>query len=89
MALSQTKLVLHHLQKHGSITSYDAIKYYGATRLSAIIYDLRHEEGYDIVTDFEKVTTRYGVKTKVARYKLNERSGNNEQGSNQEQVLLV
>ena len=70
MALSQTKLVLQHLNKYGSITSYDAIKLYGATRLSAIIYTLRHNDGYIITTTFENVITRYGVKTAVARYKL-------------------
>lgn len=70
MALSQEKMVLKHLQEHGSITSYEAIQLYGATRLSAIIFNLRHNEGFDIVTDLEKVETRFGAKTQVARYKL-------------------
>lgn len=71
MALSQQKMVLQHLQEHGSITSMEAIQLFGATRLSAIIYNLRHVKGYDIVTDFEVVKTRYDVKTQIARYKLN------------------
>ena len=70
MALSQEKMVLKHLQEHGSITSYEAIQLYGATRLSAIIFELRHREGLDIVTELEKVRTRFGAKTQVARYKL-------------------
>lgn len=70
MALSQTKLVLQHLIKHGSITSYEAIELYGATRLSAIIYILRHDYGYNIPTHFEQVTTRTGYKTSIAVYKL-------------------
>ena len=70
MALSQEKMVLKHLQEHGSITSWEAIQFYGATRLSAIIFNLRHNEGFDIVTDLEKVETRFGAKTQVARYKL-------------------
>ena len=70
MALSQEKMVLRHLQEHGSITSYEAIQLYGATRLSAIIFVLRHREGLDIVTEFEKVQTRFGAKTQVARYTL-------------------
>ena len=70
MALSQEKMVLKHLQEHGSITSMEAIQLFGATRLSAIIYNLRHKEGYDIVSDFEIVKTRYGVKTQIVRYKL-------------------
>ena len=70
MALSQQKMVLQHLQEHGNITIYEAIQLYGATRLSAIIFNLRNNEGLDIVTDFETVRTRFGAKTKVARYKL-------------------
>lgn len=70
MALSQENLVLRHLQEHGSITSMEAINLFGATRLSAIIYNLRHVKGYDISTDLEVVTTRYGIKTSIARYKL-------------------
>ena len=70
MALSQEKMVLQHLQEHGSITSYEAIQLYGATRLSAIIFNLRHNEGFEISTDLEKVRTRFGAKTQVARYKL-------------------
>ena len=70
MALSQTKHIIQHLSEHGSITSYEAFKLYGATRLSAIIYVLRHDYGYKITSHFEKVTTRYGQKTRIAVYKL-------------------
>jgi hypothetical protein len=70
MALSQTKLVLQHLMEHGSITSYEAIKLYGATRLSAIIYILRHDYGYNIPKHYKQVTTRSGVKTNIAVYEL-------------------
>ena len=71
MGLTQEKLVLRHLQEQGSITSIEAINLFGATRLSAIIYNLRHDKGYDISTNLEVVTTRYGTKTTIARYKLN------------------
>ncbi len=70
MALTQEKMVLDHLQKHGSITSLEAIKLFGATRLSAIIYNLRHNEGYTIVSEIETVSTRHGTYSNVARYKL-------------------
>jgi len=33
--------VLNHLRKHGSIDSWTAIELYGATRLSAIIFNFR------------------------------------------------
>lgn len=77
MALSQTNAVLEHLLKHGNITSYEAYDLYGATRLSAIIFNLRHEGGYDIETTFAKVTTRFGKKTKIAVYKLLNKEGVN------------
>ena len=70
MNLTQDDLVLKHLEEHGSITSLEAINRFGATRLSAIIYRLRHYRGLEITTEYELVTTRYGVKTSVARYFL-------------------
>ena len=70
MALSQTNLVLQHLIEHGNITSYDAFNLYGATRLSAIIYILRHKDGYSITSHLEQVTTRLGHKTNIAVYTL-------------------
>ena len=38
---NKTALVLDHLQKKKTITSWEAIELFGATRLSAIIYNLR------------------------------------------------
>jgi hypothetical protein len=78
MQQSVEKMVLEHLKKHGSITSYDAIKLFGATRLSALIYNLRYKGGYNISTTFEAVVTRYGRKTQIARYVLKERVTENE-----------
>ena len=66
---SQTEAVLVHLQKHGSITSMQAIEMFGATRLSSIIYILRHR-GYRIITEPFQVKTRYGRKTRPAKYIL-------------------
>lgn len=66
---TKTNDVLNHLQEHGSITSWEAIEKYGATRLSAIIFNLK-ERGYEIETqnivgkDRNKNTIRY------AQYKL-------------------
>lgn len=66
---SQTEAVLAHLKKHGSITSMEAIRFYGVTRLSAVIYNLRRD-GYTIVTEFIVVPTRYSKDTSAARYIL-------------------
>ena len=67
--MSQVEAVLEHLQKHGHITSIEAIKFFGATRLSDIIYRLRHK-GYTITTERFEVTTRYGNKSRPAKYVL-------------------
>jgi len=70
VAMTQETVILQHLMQHGSITSFEAIQLYGVTRLSAIIYTLRHKRGFNIATDFKTVTTRLGVVTSVGIYKL-------------------
>jgi len=64
---SQSDAVLWHLKTYGSITSYEAIKEYGATRLSAIIFNHR-KEGYDIDSMPLTKKTRFGRKTTIAKY---------------------
>ena len=44
---NKSQMVLAHLMHHGSITTWEAITKYKATRLSAIIFNLRHK-GYNI-----------------------------------------
>ena len=56
---SKTKSVLEHLKAKGSITSWDAINKYHATRLSAIIFILKGR-GHDITTEM-----RYDPETKT------------------------
>lgn len=69
MTMNQTEAVLAHLQKYKSITSWEAIKEYGATRLSDIIYRLR-DRGYDIQNIWEETTNRFGTPTRYVRYVL-------------------
>tara|TARA_R110001599_G_scaffold40860_1_gene124190 strand:- start:178 stop:462 length:285 start_codon:yes stop_codon:yes gene_type:complete len=64
---SQADAILWHLKTHGSITSYEAIKEYGATRLSAIIFNHR-KEGYDIDSVPLTKKTRFGRNTTIAKY---------------------
>lgn len=68
---SQTEDILKYMREEGSITSMDAIREFGATRLSAIIFSLR-ERGYDIETQMEVGKNRYGHTVEYARYILNE-----------------
>mgnify|MGYP003660608996 CR=1 FL=1 len=64
---TQSDAVLWHLKNYGSITSWQAIKEYGATRLSAIIFNHR-KEGYDITSSPMQVKTRFGRNSKIAKY---------------------
>lgn len=63
----QSDAVLWHLKTYGHITSYEAIKEYGATRLSAIIFNHR-KNGYDIDSMPIKKKTRFGKSTTIAKY---------------------
>ena len=67
--MTQTEAIRIHLQEHGSITSWDAIMEYGATRLSSIIFNLK-KEGMPIHTRVKDVTTKFGRHTQVAEYIL-------------------
>lgn len=67
---TQKDAILEHLKRNGTITSLEAIDLYGATRLSGIIYILKHKEGYNIITEDKKVHTRWGRMTNVAEYRL-------------------
>lgn len=67
--MTQTQIVLKHLQTYGKITSWEAIEEYGITRLGSRIYDLR-KEGYQIKSRSETVKTRLGNKTNIAVYEL-------------------
>lgn len=61
--------ILRHLEKYGSITSWEAIKEYGRTRLSQYIYLLRNE-GYLVIDSWEKATNRFGEPVHFKKYVL-------------------
>ena len=68
MKRTKTTAVLTHLKEFGSITSWEAIKEYGATRLSAIIYNLRYRYKMNIETEMVEFTDRFGDKAEFAKY---------------------
>ena len=70
MKMNKTKAIRQHLIENGSITSWEAIKEYGATRLSAIIYNLRWKYGMNIISEKVDFTDRYGNKSSFAKYVL-------------------
>ena len=61
--------LLDYLKKFKNITSLDAIRDLGNTRLSATIYELR-KDGYNIISEDLTVKNRWGNNTTVAKYKL-------------------
>lgn len=64
--VSKTEKVLKHLQKYGSITSWEAINKYGATRLSAIIFNLRKRHKIESMSQI--FTDRYDNMSTFAKY---------------------
>jgi flagellar motor switch protein FliM len=57
--VTKHNLVKEHLIRKKSITSLEAIENFSATRLSAIIFNLR-KSGFNIVTRSVPITDRYG-----------------------------
>lgn len=64
--------VLQYILDFGSVSTWDAIKDLGCTRLSAYIYMLK-KEGYDIKKETIKFTNRYGEKSFYVKYSLEEK----------------
>ena len=67
--LNQVERVLRHLKEHNGITSWEAIKEYGCTRLSGKIYLLR-KRGYLITNEDVYARNRYDEPVHFVRYHL-------------------
>ncbi len=68
--LTKKEAIRKHLEKHNGITSKEAFELYGETRLSATIYELKHRNNLNIISEDTKVKTRYGKNVCVTTYKL-------------------
>lgn len=66
---TQQDAVLEWLQAGESITSMQAFEMFGATRLSAIVFNLR-KKGYVICAENVQVKNRFGQTVNMARYTL-------------------
>jgi hypothetical protein len=66
---NQKEEILKHLMEFGKITSLEAIKDYGVTRLADKVYQLR-KEGFTINTEMKKFTNRYGNTSSYGIYKI-------------------
>tara|TARA_R110001592_G_scaffold148690_7_gene373879 strand:+ start:110 stop:352 length:243 start_codon:yes stop_codon:yes gene_type:complete len=69
---TQHDVVIEHLRKYKTITSWDAIIEYGITRLATRVFELK-ELGYNIPTERITVKTRLGNTTSIAKYSLIEK----------------
>ena len=65
--MTQANRVLTWLQGGNTITTLDAFRELGITRIAARIFELK-EKGHDIMTDRKSVTNRYNEKCSVAEY---------------------
>ena len=71
MRITQEERVIKYIKDFGSISSLDAFKDLGITRLSAVIFNLRRD--YNVSDTWEYVENRYGYKVKFKRYFLDEK----------------
>ncbi len=68
--VNQEMLVMNWLRNHNGITQAEATKFLGVTRLSAIIWKLRHKHGFVIADKTESSKNRFGVTVFFKRYYL-------------------
>jgi len=68
-AIQRTRLIAH-LTNHQSITTIEAREHLNILAPAPRIYELRHDHGYNIITEWINDTTAQGYKHRVARYVL-------------------
>ena len=73
--MTKQQKVLDYMLKGKSISSLEAIEKFGATRLSAIIFNLKGQ--YDIKDYWETSTDRYGNPCKYKKYFIAQRKPKN------------
>lgn len=71
--MTQSDMVLRHMQIYGSISAKEAMEEYGIMRLGARIYDLK-KLGYPIIKHEVCAKNRFGDPVHFARYELAETS---------------
>lgn len=67
--MNKTKLILEHLKNNEGITSIQAFELYGATRLSAIIFNLKKSH-LKIESHWKTGKDRYGNTCRFVEYRL-------------------
>ena len=67
--MSQADRVLSYLERGNSITTLDAFKELGITRLGARIFELR-QQGHPVQSNRLTVTNRFGEDCSISEYYL-------------------
>ena len=67
--MTQEQMVLKYMKEHNGITTLEAFRDLGITRLSARIYDLR-TSGKKIISSRETGINRFGEVCYFTRYKI-------------------
>lgn len=75
--MNQCEMIVQYIRENGSITTLEAFRELGITRLASRIHDLK-EAGFSIERESVKVHNRYGEPCTVASYKF--KGEGNEQG---------
>lgn len=68
--MTQCERVKRHLEKYGTITTLEAFRDYGITRLSARIWDLKHKDGLVITEERKTARNRFNEATHYNVYRL-------------------
>ena len=67
---NKTQEILKYMQEGNTISSFEAFEMFGATRLSAVIFELRKK--YNIKSIPATCIDRYGTRCDYVKYKLEE-----------------
>lgn len=69
--MTQCERILSYMQRYGSISTMEAFKDLGCTRLASRINDLKNQ-GYAIKSGFVTSKNRFGENVSYKRYSLEE-----------------
>lgn len=67
--MTQCDMIINYIKEFGSITTLDAFRDLGVTRLASRIHDLK-EQGYDFKRETIRSENRYGEPVHYMRYSL-------------------
>jgi hypothetical protein len=65
--MTQKEMILRHLQDYGNITTWEAIKEYGVTRISAVVFNLK-KDGCNFDEEWVHTTNRYERPVSFKKY---------------------